>query len=85
MAWIRNYFASNSNIFTTSFIKFLLAKLKAIIEEFDDSIYLEGMNLGANQVPTKQAKDQERQSLIVKIMSGDIGSLFVQGSDLVKD
>lgn len=70
LGWIRNYFASQKNIFTTSFIKFLLSELRAIIEEFDDNIYSEGMMFGGDLVPTKQEKDKSRKLLIEKIMLG---------------
>ena len=39
LGWIRNYFSANRNIFTNSFLKFLLANLKAIIEDFNFNIY----------------------------------------------
>lgn len=55
LGFIKNYFADKKNIYTNSFIKFLLAKFRKIISEFDDSIYLPGMNsfAGMNRAPTK--------------------------------
>ena len=57
-----------------------MAKLKEIIEEFDDNVYLDGMTFQADKVPTKQEKDKARKVLIDKIMAGEISSVFVQQS-----
>ena len=56
----------------------MLSKLKAIIEEFDDNVYTEGMQFSADRVPTKQEKDKARKVLIEKIMAGEVSSFFVQ-------
>jgi hypothetical protein len=58
LGFIKNYFADKKNIYTNSFIKFLLSKFRKIISEFDDSIYLPGMNSfsGLNRAPTKPEK-----------------------------
>jgi len=66
LGWIKNYFADKKNVFTNSFIKFLLNKFKLIIDEFDDNIYLPGMNItsGLARAPTKQEKEKARVWLI---------------------
>lgn len=56
LGFIKNYFADRKNIYSNSFIKFLLAKFKNIISEFDDNVYLEGMKSGStnkNRGPSK--------------------------------
>jgi hypothetical protein len=55
LGFIKNYFADKKNVFTNSFIKFLLKKFKTIIDKFDDNIYLPGMNVasGLGRAPTK--------------------------------
>lgn len=55
LGFIKNYFAEKKNVYSNSFIKFLLAKFRVIISEFDDNIYLEGMTgFGSmNRAPTK--------------------------------
>ena len=49
LGFIKNYFADKKNVYTNSFIKFLLSKFEAVISEFDDEIYLPGMNLPSEQ------------------------------------
>lgn len=39
LGWIKNYFAEKKNVYTNSFIKFLLNKFRHIINDFDDSIF----------------------------------------------
>ena len=59
LGWIKNYFADKKNVYSNSFIKFLLAKFKKIISEFDDSVYMEGMKSGQgnrNRGPSKSEK-----------------------------
>lgn len=86
LGWIRRYFTSNKNIFTTSFIRFLLDEFKRTIDEFDDNIYTEGMLFSGDKAPTKQDKERERVKLIEKIMLGEISSFFVQESpDVFKE
>ena len=82
LGWIKNYFADKKNVYTNSFIKFLLSKFRLIINDFDDNIYLPGMNItsGLNRAPTKPEKERARVGLIEKIMNGDIGTFFVQGT-----
>lgn len=80
LGWIRNYFIEQKNIFTTSFIKFLLSEFKLIIDEFDDNVYSDGMMFSGDKVPTKQEKDRARTALIEKILLGEIKTFFVQGS-----
>lgn len=55
LGFIKNYFAEKKNVYSNSFIKFLLSKFRVIISEFDDNIYLEGMTgFGSmNRAPTK--------------------------------
>jgi hypothetical protein len=56
LGWIKNYFADKKNVYSNSFIKFLLSKFKKIISEFDDSVYMEGMKSGStnrNRGPSK--------------------------------
>lgn len=60
LGWIRNYFANQKNIFTTSFIKFIMAEFRAIIDEFDS----EDMMFVGDMVLTKQEKDKARLQLI---------------------
>jgi len=43
LGWIKNYFADKKNVYTNSFIKFLLKKFRDVIADFDDSIYSPGM------------------------------------------
>ena len=57
-----------------------MAKFKSIINEFDDSIYAEGMKNLVNQPKTKQDKELARGVIIEKIMAGDIGTFFAQQS-----
>lgn len=82
LGWIKSYFVEKKNTFTNSFIKFLLSKFKKIIEEFDDNIYLPGMNItsGLGRAPTKPEKEKARVGLIEKIMTGDIGTFYVQAT-----
>lgn len=83
LGFIKNYFADKKNVYTNSFIKFLLSKFEAVISEFDDEIYLPGMNLPSEQprAPMKSEKEVARKGLISKIMRGDIGTFFVQVSN----
>lgn len=76
LGWIRNYFANQKNIFTTSFIKFIMAEFRAIIDEFDS----EDMMFVGDMVLTKQEKDKARLQLIEKIMQGEISTFFIQGA-----
>lgn len=76
LGWIRNYFATQKNIFTTSFIKFIMAEFRAIIDEFDS----EDMMFVGDMVLTKQEKDKARLQLIEKIMQGEISTFFIQGA-----
>lgn len=80
LGWIKNYFAQRKNVYTNSFIKFLLKKFREIINDFDDSIYLQGMNItnGLGRAPTKSEKEKARVGLIEKIMNGNIGTFFIQ-------
>lgn len=82
LGWIKNYFADKKNVYTNSFIKFLLNKFRSIINDFDDNIYLPGMNIanGLGRAPTKPEKEKARVGLIEKIMNGDIGTFFVQAT-----
>lgn len=73
LGFIKNYFSDKENTYTYSFIKFLLAKLKRIISEFDDSVYMEGMKGGSvnrNRGPSKSEKEGARGRIIEKIMQG---------------
>jgi hypothetical protein len=82
LGFIKNYFAERKNTFTNSFIKFLLKKFKKIIDEFDDNIYLPGMNIAdvKGRAPTKPEKEKARVGLIEKIMQGDISTFYVQAT-----
>lgn len=80
LGWIRSYFSSKKNIFTTSFIKHLLKHLKDIISEFDDNIFAEGMLFNGERLPSKTEKDRERRVVIDRIMQGEITSFYVQNS-----
>lgn len=56
LGFIKNYFTTQKNVYTNSFIKFLLSKFRNIISEFDDNIYLPGMlgiTSGLGRAPTK--------------------------------
>ena len=56
-------------------------KFKNIISEFDDSIYLPGMQMSiGKRAPTKPEKQKARVGLIEKIMQGEISTFFVQGN-----
>lgn len=46
---VRNYFIDRKNVYTNSFIKFLLNRFEAVIKEFDDDIYSPGMNLPSDE------------------------------------
>ena len=80
LGWIKFYFTERKNTFTNSFIKFLLSRFEKVICEFDDEIYLPGMELpsGQKRAPMKSEKEEARKGLITKIMRGDIGTFFVQ-------
>ena len=80
LGWIKNYFTEKKNTYTNSFIKFLLNRFEQVICEFDDEIYLPGMELpsGQKRAPMKSEKEKARTGLIAKIMRGDIGTFFVQ-------
>ena len=82
LGWIKNYFALRKNVYSNSFIKFLLNKFRSIINDFDDNIYLPGMNItsGLGRAPTKPEKEKARVGLIEKIMNGDITTFFVQAT-----
>lgn len=57
----------------SSFIKNLLADFKKIINEFDDSVYKDGMNTESgnkNREPSKSQKEKARVKIIQKIMQG---------------
>lgn len=67
LGFIKNYFADKKNVYSNSFIKFLLAKFKKIISEFDDSVYMEGMKAGSvnkNRGPSKTEKEEARVKII---------------------
>lgn len=83
MGWIKNYFAERKNVYTSSFIKFLLNKFKSIINDFDDSVYILGIKIanGLNRAPTKPEKEKARVGLIEKIMAGDITTFYIQESE----
>lgn len=83
LGFIKNYFSDKKNIYTNSFIKYLLHEFEAVISEFDDEIYMPGMNLQGDQLraPKKSEKEVARKFLINKIMRGDIGTFFVQATD----
>jgi len=55
LGWIKNYFADKKNVYSNSFIKFLLKKFRDVIADFDDSIYERGMNIPSvvGRAPTK--------------------------------
>jgi hypothetical protein len=80
LGWIKHYFTEKKNTYTNSFIKFLLSRFESVISEFDDEIFLPGMELpsGQKRAPMKSEKEEARKGLIVKIMRGDIGTFFVQ-------
>lgn len=82
LGFIKNYFSEKSNVYTSSFIKFLLSKFRKIISEFDDNIYLPGMNISSAyaRAPTKPEKEMARVGLIEKIMEGEISIFYVQGT-----
>lgn len=84
LGFIKNYFADKKNVYSNSFIKFLLAKFKNIISEFDDSVYMEGMKGGAgankNRGPSKTEKETARVKIIEKIMQGEISTFYVQAT-----
>ncbi len=56
LGFVKNYFADKKNVYSNSFIKFLLSKFRDIISQFDDSIYLPGMAgfSGMNRAPMKR-------------------------------
>lgn len=87
LGWIKNYFTEQKNTYTNSFIKFLLNRFEAVICEFDDEIYLPGMELpsGQKRAPMKSEKEEARKGLIAKIMRGDIGTYFSTGDPLIHD
>jgi hypothetical protein len=66
LGWIKTYFADKKNVYSNSFIKFLLNKFRSIINDFDDNIYLPGMNItsGLGRAPTKPEKEKARVGLI---------------------
>lgn len=82
MGYIKNYFAERKNVYTNSFIKFLLNRFEAVIKEFDDDIYSPGMNLPSDQprAPMKSEKEVARKGLLNKIMKGEIQTFYVQAS-----
>lgn len=80
LSWIRNYFKKNQNIFSNSFIRHILKKLRDIISEFDDSIYEEGMKVEGDDVLKKSEKEEEREKVIERIFSGEISTAFVQNA-----
>lgn len=81
LGWIKSYFNNNKNIYTSSLLKFLLAKFRNIINEFDDAVYSPGMAmLSGKPQRTKQDKESARQTIINKIMIGDIVTFYVQQS-----
>lgn len=83
LGFIKNYFADKKNVYSNSFIKFLLAKFKKIISEFDDSVYMDGMKGGSvnkNRGPSKSEKEEARVKIIEKIMQGEISSFYVQAT-----
>lgn len=85
LGWVKNYFAQRKNVYTSSFIKFLLNKFKSIINDFDDNIYLPGIKIanGMNRAPTKPEKQKARVGLIEKIMAGDISTCFIRTKDYI--
>ncbi len=81
LGWIKTYFNGKKNIYTSSLLKFLMAKFKSIINEFDDLVYSQGMAmLSGKPQRTKQEKEMARVTLIDKIMAGDIGTFYVHQS-----
>lgn len=84
---IRNYFAERKNVYTNSFIKFLLNRFEAVIKEFDDDIYSPGMNLPSDQprAPMKSEKEVARKGLLNKIMKGEIQTFYVQGNSVIDE
>jgi hypothetical protein len=58
LGFIKNYFSDRKNVYSNSFIKYLLMKFKNIISEFDDTIYLPGMRMSTTdkRAPTKPEK-----------------------------
>jgi hypothetical protein len=83
LGYVKNYFADKKNVYSNSFIKFLLAKFKKIISEFDDSVYMDGMkggNANRNRGPSKSEKEEARVKIIEKIMQGEISTFYVQGT-----
>jgi hypothetical protein len=57
-----------------------LLKFRNIISEFDDNIYLPGMNIAnvTGRAPTKPEKEKARVGLIEKIMQGEISTFYIQ-------
>ena len=39
LVFIKNHFAEKKNVYSNSFIKFLLAEFRQIISEFSDTVY----------------------------------------------
>lgn len=57
-----------------------MAKFKAIISEFDDAVYVQGMAMMGGKQRTKQEKEAARVHLIDKIMIGDISTFYITAS-----
>lgn len=65
----------------------MLNRFEAVITEFDDEIYLPGMELlsGQKRAPMKSEKEKARKGLIAKIMRGDIGTFFVTEDEAINN
>lgn len=59
--------------------------MKKIIDEFDDNIYVPGMTLEGDRMPTKQEKDTQRRIVVNKILAGEITTFFVEDYEVVNE
>lgn len=72
LAWLQVYFTNNKNVYTNSMIKFLLSKMKIILEA------LEEPSIFNSKSSDSSILRKERELVIAKMLSGKIGDFYAR-------